>query len=65
DAEVDITWVFEGEESVHDSLQVPGEQWAFHQITPEPGGFEPGRWEVVLEIVGGDDREVLPFTVTP
>lgn len=64
DAEVLITWSLDGEELLQGSQQAPGGGWVEFHINPEPGGFEPGQWEVVLEIVGGDDREVLAFTVT-
>jgi hypothetical protein len=64
DAEVDISWNREGEELLRNTQQTPGGRWAEYHILPAPGGFAPGQWEVVLEIVGGDDREVLTFTVT-
>ncbi len=64
DAEVDITWNREGEELLRNTQQTPGGRWAEYHINPAPGGFLPGQWEVVLEIVGGDDREVLTFTVS-
>ncbi len=64
DAEVEVTWSRQGKEMRQQSQQVPGGRWAEGHILRPSGGFEPGKWEVVLEIVGGDDRKVLTFTVT-
>jgi len=63
-AEVEVSWSRQGKEMRQESQQVPAGQWAEGHIIPPSGGFEPGKWEVVLEIVGGDDRKVLTFTVT-
>ena len=64
DADVDITWSRDGQQLLAKSQHTPGGTWAEYHVTPAPGGFEPGQWEVVLEIAGSGEREVLAFTVT-
>ncbi|MCA1736853.1 MAG: hypothetical protein LC739_12330 [Actinobacteria bacterium] len=65
DADVELIWSHEGQEAYRSTFVSPGERWVEFHITPAPGGFTPGEWELVLEVVGGEDRVVLPFTVTP
>jgi|GEM_PF-6735825 len=65
DADVELIWSREGQEAYRSTFVSPGQTWVEFHITPAPGGFTPGEWELVLEIVGGEDRVVLPFTVTP
>lgn len=61
---VDFTWLRQGEELYTASLDLsPSYDWAWGAITPPPSGFEPGDYEVRLEL--GDEEHVLPFTVEP
>lgn len=63
--EVLVTWISGGEVLIEDSLTMPDGGWGSNWITPPAGGFEPGGYEVVLELVGTGGSVTLPFTVEP
>lgn len=59
---VHLTWLIEGEVELEGTLEVDEDTtWAYGGITPQPGGFAPGNYEVRLELNG--DEETLEFTV--
>jgi hypothetical protein len=59
---VELTWSVDGEVASEASIDVgAGTLWAWGGITPAPGGFNPGDYEVRLELNG--DVETLEFTV--
>jgi hypothetical protein len=57
------TWRKDGVVVHEQDQSVPGDRWAFMAITPAPGGFIPGAYELTLAVEGTDKRRVLPFTV--
>lgn len=59
---VELTWLFEGDVVFEASLEMAADTpWAWGGITPPGGGFQPGNYEVRLELNG--DVETVPFTV--
>jgi hypothetical protein len=59
------TWKREGQVlRTDESRNVPGGRWAFGAITPAPGGFQPGSYELILTIQGTAASRTLPFTIT-
>lgn len=61
---VELTWSIDGVVAREATLDVPaGTTWAWGGITPAPGGFEAGDYEVRLELNG--DVETTEFTVEP
>lgn len=60
---VSLTWRIEGEVAFEASLDVAASTtWAWGGITPSSSGWQPGSYEVQLELNG--DIETVPFTVT-
>ncbi|HEY7529460.1 MAG TPA: hypothetical protein VIC56_02135 [Gemmatimonadota bacterium] len=57
------TWRKDGVVVREQDQTVPGGRWAFMAITPAPGGFIPGAYELTLRVDGTDNSRVLPFTV--
>lgn len=59
---VSLTWLIEGEVAFEETFEMTADiSWAWGGITPPSGGFEPGSYEVQLELNG--DVEAIPFTV--
>jgi hypothetical protein len=64
---VTATWRKDGEVLLQNDRrrEIPsGGRWAFEAITPPPGGFLLGNYEVVLTIVETEESRTVPFTVT-
>jgi hypothetical protein len=60
---VHLTWLIEDEVAYEATLDVTADTtWAWGGITPSSSGWEPGRYEVQVELNG--DVETVPFTVT-
>jgi hypothetical protein len=57
------TWRKDGVVLHEQDQSVPGDRWAFMAITPAPGGFLPGEYELTLRVDGTGNTRVLPFTV--
>lgn len=61
---VQLTWLLDGEVQLEGELDIDEDTtWAYGGITPAPGGFETGDYEVIVEL--GGDEETLEFTVEP
>lgn len=59
---VNLTWLIEGEVAFEATLDVTADtSWAWGGLTPPSGGFDPGSYEVQLELNG--DVETVAFTV--
>jgi len=59
---VNLTWLIEGEVAYEATLDLTADtSWAWGGITPPNGGWEPGSYEVQLELNG--DVETVRFTV--
>jgi hypothetical protein len=62
--EVRIVWAMGAEVLAEDSLTLPDDgTWAYHAITPPPGGFAPGSYEVSLTLISTAETRSVPFTV--
>jgi hypothetical protein len=62
--EVQIVWTMGPELLAEDTLTLPDDgTWAYHAITPPPGGFTPGSYEVSLTLVSTAETRTVPFTV--
>jgi hypothetical protein len=57
------TWRKDGVVVHEQDQSAPGDRWAFMAITPAPGGFLPGEYELTLQVDGTGNTRVLPFTV--
>jgi hypothetical protein len=57
------TWRKDGVVVHEQDQSTPGGRWAFMAITPAPGGFVPGEYELTLRVDGTANTRVLPFTV--
>lgn len=61
---VDLRWRQDGEPLLTQDFDwTPEITWAWANITPPSGGFEPGAYEVEIELAATGERRIIAFTI--
>lgn len=61
---VSFTWRQDGEVIITQEFDwTPDTTWAWANITPPSGGFEPGSYEVDIELAATGERRTVAFTI--
>lgn len=64
DTSVKLTWRQDGEMIITQDFDWTADiTWAWANITPPPGGFEPGSYEVEIELAATGERRTIAFTI--